>query len=113
MPSFRFRYSACCNSFLRSPVRFTWTPDDGTYKLYENYYKEIAGDNIGYRFCYDDLAEGEQITVQIGVSFVSVENAWENLEAEQRGKDFDKIHAQAVERWNSDLGPLKRRERTK
>ena len=23
MPSFRFRYSACCNSFLRSPSRFT------------------------------------------------------------------------------------------
>ena len=23
MPSFRFRYSACCNSFLRSPARFT------------------------------------------------------------------------------------------
>ena len=81
---------------LLDGVEAAWTPDDGTYKLYENYYKEIAGDNIGYRFCYDDLAEGEQITVQIGVSFVSVENAWENLEAEQRGKDFDKIHAQAV-----------------
>lgn len=90
-----------------SGVEAAWTPDDGTYKLYENYYKEIAGDNIGYRFCYDDLAEGEQITVQIGVSFVSVENAWENLEAEQRGKDFDKIHAQAVERWNSDLGRIR------
>ena len=90
-----------------SGVEAAWTSDDGTYKLYENYYKEIAGDNIGYRFCYDDLAEGEQITVQIGVSFVSVENAWENLEAEQRGKDFDKIHAQAVERWNSDLGRIR------
>ena len=90
-----------------SGVEAEWTPDDGTYKLYENYYREIAGDNIGYRFCYDDLAEGEQITVQIGVSFVSVENAWENLEAEQKGKDFDQIHAQAVERWNSDLGRIR------
>ena len=90
-----------------SGVEAEWTPDDGTYKLYENYYREIAGDNIGYRFCYDDLAEGEQITVQIGVSFVSVENAWENLEAEQEGKDFDQIHAQAVERWNSDLGRIR------
>ena len=92
---------------LLTGVEAEWTPDDGTYKLYENYYKEIAGDNIGYRFCYDDLADGEQITVQMGVSFVSVENAWENLEAEQNGLDFDGIHAQAVERWNSDLGRIR------
>ena len=92
---------------LLTGVEAEWTPDDGTYKLYENYYKEIAGDNIGYRFCYDDLAEGEQITVQMGVSFVSVENAWENLEAEQKGLDFDGIVAQATERWNSDLGRIR------
>ncbi len=90
-----------------SGVEAEWTPDDGTYKLYENYYKEIAGDNIGYRFCYDGLAEGEQITVQMGVSFVSVENAWENLEAEQKGKNFDMVHAEAVERWNNDLGRIR------
>ena len=92
---------------LLTGVEAEWTPDDGTYKLYENYYKEIAGDNIGYRFCYDDLAEGEQITVQMGVSFVSVENAWKNLEAEQKGLDFDGILAQATERWNSDLGRIR------
>ena len=90
-----------------SGVEAEWTPDDGTYKLYENYYREIAGDNVGYRFCYNNLAEGEQITVQIGVSFVSTENAWENLEAEQKGKDFDRVHADAVERWNSDLGRIR------
>ena len=87
-------------------VEAEWTPDDGTYKLYENYYREVAGDNIGYRFCYDNLADGEQITVQMGVSFVSIENARENLNAEQQGKDFDSIHAQAVEKWNNDLGRI-------
>ena len=89
-----------------SGVEAEWTPDDGTYKLYENYFKEVAGDNIGYRFCYDNLSEGEQITVQMGVSFVSIENARANLEAEQSGKDFDSIHAQAAERWNSDLSRI-------
>ena len=87
-------------------VEAEWTPDDGTYKFYENYYREIAGDNIGYWFCYDNLAEGEQITVQMGVSFVSIENARENLNAEQQGKDFDAVHAQAVEQWNNDLGRI-------
>ena len=90
-----------------SGVEAEWTPDDGTYKLYENYYREVAGDNIGYRFCYDGLAEGEQITVQLGVSFVSIENARENLNAEQQGKEFDAVHAQAVEQWNNDLGRIR------
>ena len=88
-------------------VEADWTPDDGTYKLYENYYREVAGDNIGYRFSYDDLADGEQITVQMGVSFVSIENARENLNAEQQGKEFDAVHAQAVEQWNNDLGRIR------
>ena len=88
-------------------VEADWTPDDGTYKLYENYYREVAGDNIGYRFCYDNLADGEQITVQMGVSFVSIENARENLNAEQQGKEFDAVHAQAVEQWNNDLGRIR------
>ena len=88
-------------------VEAEWTPDDGTYKLYENYYRDVAGDNIGYRFCYDNLADGEQITVQMGVSFVSIENARENLDAEQQGKDFDTVHAQAVKQWNSDLGRIR------
>lgn len=92
---------------LLTGVEAEWTPDDGTYKLYENYYKEIAGDNIGYRFCYDNLLEGEQINVQIGVSFVSVENARENLDAEQEEKGFDEILAQAEERWNNELGRIK------
>ena len=88
-------------------VEAEWTPDDGTYKLYENYYREVAGDNIGYRFCYEGLADGEQITVQMGVSFVSIDNARENLNAEQQDKAFDTLHAQAVEQWNNDLGRIR------
>ena len=88
-------------------VEAEWTPDDGTYKLYENYYREVAGDNIGYRFCYEGLADGEQITVQMGVSFVSIDNARENLNTEQQDKEFDTVHAQAVEQWNKDLGRIR------
>ena len=88
-------------------VEAEWTPDDGTYKLYENYYREIAGDNVGYRFSYDKLDDNEQITVQVGVSFVSTENARENLNAEQNGKSFDEVYANAVERWNDDLSRIR------
>ena len=92
---------------LLKGVEADWCPDDGTYKLYYNYHREVAGDNVGYLFCYDNLAEGEQITVRLGVSFVSVENARENLNIEQAGKDFDKIHTEAVSRWNQELGRIK------
>ena len=88
-------------------IEAQWCPDDGTYKLYENYNREIAGDNIGYRFSYDDLAAGEQITVRMGVSFVSVENARENLNSEQGDKSFDALQLEAEELWNNTLGRIK------
>ncbi len=87
-------------------IESQWSPDDGTHKLYENYNREIAGDNIGYRFSYERLAEGEQITVQMGVSFVSIENARKNLEEEQENSNFDIIRAQATKKWNEELGRI-------
>ena len=56
-------------------VEAEWTPDNGTYKIYSKYGREIAGDQVGYWFSYE-TAEGEQIELQMGVSFVSCENAW-------------------------------------
>ena len=91
---------------LLKGVEAQWSPDDGTYKLYDNYYKEIAGDNVGYRFTFDNLADGDVITVQMGVSFVSIENARKNLDTEQKEKGFDQIAREAKEAWNSDLGRI-------
>ena len=87
-------------------VEADWCPDDGTYKIYHNYHREVAGDNVGYLFCYDNLAEGQQITMQMGVSFVSMENARENLDKEQSGKSFDEIRAAATREWNEMLGRI-------
>ena len=87
-------------------VEADWCPDDGTYKIYHNYHREVAGDNVGYLFCYDNLTEGQQITVQMGVSFVSMENARENLDKEQSGKSFDEIRAAATREWNEMLGRI-------
>lgn len=84
-----------------------WDPDQGKYKLYTRYAREISGDDVGFWFSYDNVAEGEQICVQMGVSFVSCENARMNLDAEQNGFDFDKVKANAYEKWNSDLSRIK------
>ena len=84
-----------------------WDADAGKYKLYEAYARELSGDDIGYWFSYDDLQEGEQVMVQIGVSFVSIENARENLDAEQKGFDFAKVLAAAEESWREPLGRIR------
>lgn len=84
-----------------------WDKDNGTYKLYTRYGRELSGDDIGYYFTYDSLAPGEQVEVRLGVSFVSTANARENLDKEQMALTFDEIRAQAKEKWNSDLGRIR------
>ena len=79
-----------------------WDDTSGTRKIYDRYGRDIAGDDIGAWFTYD-LDEGETVEVQIGVSFVSVENARLNLEMEQPGFDFEKVMADAREAWNEAL----------
>ena len=96
---------------LLTGVEAEWTPDDGTYKLYQRYGREIAGDEIGYWFSFE-TAEGEAVELQMGVSFVSCENAWENLEAEQARlqpgvSNFEAVRAEAEAAWEADLGRIK------
>lgn len=62
----------------------------GKYKLYTRYGKEIAGDDVGTYFSFD-TEEGEQVEVQMGVSFVSIENARLNLDREQEGRNFEQF----------------------
>jgi len=86
-------------------VEAEWTPDNGKYKIYTKYGRDISGDDIGAWYTFD-TEDGEQIEVSVGVSFVSVENARENLDREQHGMSFDQIHAEAREKWNGDLSRI-------
>ena len=86
-------------------VEAEWDPDNGKYKLYTGYRKELAGDDIG-AFLTFYTGESEQIEVQMGVSFVSIENARLNLDKEQSGKDFDKVLAESRKRWHDDLSRI-------
>lgn len=87
-------------------VEAQWDQHSGCYKLYTKYAKELAGDDIGAYFTFDTRKD-EQIEVQIGVSFVSIENARENLDAEQNGFNFDQVHTKAQMAWNNDLSRIK------
>lgn len=80
-----------------------WSSTSGKYKIYERYDRPIAGDDIGVAFSYS-TSEGEEIEVSVGISYVSIENARENLNKEQSGTSFASIREQAVAKWNKVLG---------
>ncbi len=90
----------------KTGVEAEWDQHDGGYKTYTKYYKELAGDDIGYYFRYDYLKEGEQVEVQLGVSFVSTENARLNLDTEQKGFEFKKVRKAARKEWNDMLSRI-------
>ena len=87
-------------------VEAEWDVHSGQYKLYTKYNRDIAGDDIGAYFT-SDVEEGETIEVQIGVSFVSTENARENLNKEQTNFNFEGVRKQAYEDWNKELSRVK------
>lgn len=86
-------------------VEAEWDRDNGRYKLYTRYQKDIAGDDIGAYLTFN-THEGESIEVQMGVSFVSIENARLNLDAEQKGKNFRQVLNESRKRWNDDLSRI-------
>ncbi len=49
---------------------------------------------------------GEHINVQTASSFISLEQAWRNLQ-EVKGKSFEQIKDEAKNRWNEVLGQIK------
>ncbi len=83
-------------------VEAQWDQDNGKYKIYRNYQRELAGNELGYFYTFE-ADENEQVEVQMAVSFVSTKNAWENLRAEQEGFQFDKVHAAARQQWDETL----------
>ncbi len=48
----------------------------------------------------------EEIYVKVGISYVSIENAQENLEAEMPGFDFDQTVAKARADWEQALSKI-------
>ncbi|MEO9803257.1 MAG: GH92 family glycosyl hydrolase [Reichenbachiella sp.] len=83
----------------------SWSKYSNSYKPYLNYQQEMAGDNVG-AFMQYQTEEGEVIEVQIGISYVSVANARENLNQEHPAFDFEKTVADSKKEWNQLLGRI-------
>lgn len=82
-----------------------WNQHAGRYKVYTKYGREIAGDDIGAYFTYN-TSEGETIEVRLAVSFVSTENAWQNMEAETAKLSFAQLRERASSSWKKELSRI-------
>lgn len=83
-----------------------WDADQGKYKRYEGYTRDLSGDDIGAYLTFDTKA-GETVEVRIGISYVSIANARENLYAEQpQHKHFDDIRAEGRSAWEKALSTV-------
>src|ERR1035437_2613155 len=65
-----------------------------------------TGDKIGAFVDYH-TDNKEQILVKVALSYVSVEGARKNLEAELKDWDFDRVKNEAKEIWNNELSRIK------
>lgn len=86
-------------------VEGNWSASNNSFKYYRNYSDPMAGDSIGAWFSFD-VKSDELIQVQIGISYVSIENARHNLNAEQPGFDFDKVKQNAENEWETTLSKI-------
>jgi predicted alpha-1,2-mannosidase len=68
--------------------------------------KEIRGKHIGF-FAEFDTRQGEQVLLKAGISFVDVEGAKHNLQAEILDWNFDRLHRASKASWDEALGKIK------
>ncbi|MFD1614127.1 GH92 family glycosyl hydrolase [Gelatiniphilus marinus] len=86
-------------------VEAQWMPYNGKTRLYKNYRKEVIGDSIGSYFTYH-FEKPTEVEVKIGVSYVSIENARENLEKETQSLTFNEIYKNTASKWNDLLSKI-------
>lgn len=81
--------------------------ETGTWKHHQlNQGASFAeGEASGVYFTFD-TSKQKTVQYKIGVSYVSVENARQNLEAENTAWDFEAVRRQAENKWDEYLGKI-------
>lgn len=67
--------------------------------------REATGEGAGAYLTFA-TREGEQVTVKVGISYTSVENARQNRVAEAQTLTFDQAKEQAAQQWEEMLGRI-------
>ncbi len=72
----------------------------------EHNFPEMAGKKLKAHFDFA-TAKGEKIKIKFAISAVSTEGALKNLQAEIPHFDFERVHAEAKDNWQNELGKIK------
>ena len=86
-------------------VEAQWMAYNGKTRMMDNTIKTVVGDSIGTYFTYKFDTE-ETVEVKIGISYVSIENARENLEKETANKSFEAVYEETYNEWNTELSKI-------
>lgn len=80
---------------------------NGFYRRFdeEHNFPEMAGKNLRAWFRFDN-AENHELLVKFALSGVSSSGALANMQAEVPLWSFEKVHEQAREKWNRELGKV-------
>ena len=104
----------CADNAVRG-YRFSrgWADDQKVY-FYAEFsrpYKDLNIHSIDYKPYYAkadfETREGEQIMMKVALSPVSMENAYENMQTELPGWDFDGTVEEAEDAWDKELGRIR------
>jgi len=102
--------AASFGTFKKMPpykgVEGDWIGFNDTIKPYPNYQHTLSGDEIGAYFSFD-TQKNQVIQLKVGISFVSIENARANLNAEQPEYAFNATREAANRAWNDKLNRIK------
>ena len=82
-----------------------WMVTNGETRVKKGFRQAVVGDSIGAYMRYN-FKQPKTVSVKVGVSYVSIENARENLKVETQDKDFETLLAEAQEKWNKQLSTI-------
>jgi predicted alpha-1,2-mannosidase len=84
----------------------SWSSSNNQFKYYNGYAQQMAGDSIGAWMTFNEQ-DNNEVLVKVGISYVSIENARENLDAEIEDFDFESVAMQASKYWEQTLSRIK------
>ena len=87
-------------------VEAQWMGYNAKTRMMDASTKMVVGDSIGTYFSYK-FDKIETVEVKIGVSYVSIENARENLERETSNRTFNDVYKETYNEWNKLLSRIK------
>ncbi|MEM9143054.1 MAG: GH92 family glycosyl hydrolase [Bacteroidota bacterium] len=82
-----------------------WMEYNGKTRLMPGYAQEVVGDSLGAYMRYN-FKVPTQVEMKVGISYISLANARENLDKEISGANFEQIKEAAREAWNRELSKI-------